>query len=84
MTSIEKQKELIEIKNNIASFFTESDWIELGYCLGSYEIIQKHPRLLKSLKFEDDDYEGNILKVLSSLIEKDSENFIEIRLYLHK
>jgi len=84
MISAEHQKELLEIKNHIALLFTESDWLNLGCALGVYDVIENHPRLLKSLKFGDDDYEGNILKVLTKIIENDSENFNKIKLYLHE
>jgi hypothetical protein len=83
MENKEQQRELIEVKNQIAEHFTESDWLELGIILDLSDIIEKHPRLLKSLRFGDDDYEGCILKVLTRIIENDSKNFNEIKLYLH-
>jgi len=78
----EQQKELVEIKNHIANQFDKSDWLDFGYSLGCYEIIQNHDRLLRSLDFGDDDYEGNILQVLSKMIQKDPNNFNEIKAYL--
>jgi hypothetical protein len=78
----EQQKELIEIKNQINKHFTKSDWLDLGYTLGSYETIENHPRLLRSLSFGDDDYEGNILEVLSEMVKKDGKNFNEIKSYV--
>lgn len=84
MISTKQQKEIIEIKNQIAAHFTESDWLDFGCTIGFYDIIEKHPRLLRSLRFEDEDYEGNILKVLAKIIESDSENFDKINLYLHE
>ena len=38
----EQQKELIEIKNQIAKNFSKSDWLDLGYTLGAYDIIEGH------------------------------------------
>lgn len=78
----EQQKELIDIKNQIAKHFSKSDWLDLGYTLGSYDVIDGHPRLLRSLSFGDDDYEGNILVVLTEIIKKDPKNFNEIKSYL--
>lgn len=80
--NIDHQKELIEIKNQIARHFTKSDWLDFGYTLGSYEVIEGHPRLLRSLSFGDDDYEGNILEVLTEIIKKDPKNFSEIKSHL--
>ncbi|GAB2564407.1 hypothetical protein [Spirosoma aerophilum] len=75
-------KEIIDIKNQIANNFSKSDWLDFGYSLNSYDIVQNHDRLLRSLSFGDDDYEGNILQVLTSIISKDSNNLNEIRNYL--
>ena len=66
-------KEIIDIKNQIASKFNKSDWLDFGYTLDCYNIIESHSRLLRSLEFGDDDYEGNILQVLTSIIKKDPE-----------
>ncbi|MBS1571798.1 MAG: hypothetical protein JST62_05315 [Bacteroidetes bacterium] len=82
MISKEHQKELVDIKNQIAKTFSKSDWLDLGYTLGSYQVIEAHPRLLKSLSFGDDDYEGNILEVLTEIIKKDPKNFKEIKSHL--
>jgi len=81
MENKEQQRELIEVKNQIAEHFTESDWLELGIILDSSDSIGKHPRLLKSLRFGDDDYEGCILKVLTKIIEENSKNQNKIMPY---
>ena len=47
MENKEQQRELIEVKNQIAEHFTESDLLELGIILDSSDSIGKHPRLLK-------------------------------------
>lgn len=78
----EQQKELIDIKNQIAKDFSKSDWLDLGYTLGAYEVIEGHSRLLRSMSFGDDDYEGNILEVLTEIIKKDTKNFNEIKSYI--
>ncbi|MEO5641746.1 MAG: hypothetical protein ABIQ40_06225 [Bacteroidia bacterium] len=78
----EQGKEIIEIKNQIARQFTKSDWLDLGYSLGCYDIIEGHGRLLRSLSFGDDDYEGNILEVLTSIIKQDSKNFQELKHFI--
>lgn len=78
----EQQRELIDIKDQIVKHFTKSDWLDFGFTLGSYEVIEKHPRLLRSLNFGDDDYEGNVLEILSAIAKKDTENFDRIKSYL--
>ena len=78
----EEGREFIEIKNLIAKQFSQSDWLELGYYLGCNDIVENHPRLLRSLSFGDDDYEGSILSVLNDMIKKDPRNLKEIKLYI--
>ncbi|AHW58667.1 hypothetical protein SAMN05444285_10690 [Draconibacterium orientale] len=82
MIKKEQQKELIDIKNQIAKHFTKSDWLDLGYSLGCYDVIEGHSRLLKSLSFGDEDYEGNILEVLTEILKRDQKNFNEIKSYI--
>lgn len=35
----EQGRELIELKNQIVRQFTQSDWLELGFALGSLTVI---------------------------------------------
>lgn len=81
----EQGRELIELKNQILRQFTQSDWIELGFALGVSDIINGHPRLLRSLSFGDEDYEGNVLDVLGQIVKKERANFQELRSFIsHK
>ncbi|MFD2937782.1 hypothetical protein [Spirosoma flavum] len=75
-------KEIIDIKNQIENKFNKSDWLDFGYSLDCYDIIESHSRLLRSLDFGDDDYEGNILQVLTSIIKRDFNNLNKIKTYL--
>ncbi|MCW3110600.1 MAG: hypothetical protein JWQ09_5106, partial [Segetibacter sp.] len=80
----EQGKEIVEYKNLIVQKFTQSDWLELGFILGVSDLIEGHSRLLRSLLFGDDDYEGNVLTVLTQIIEKDSANLEEIKAFIAK
>ena len=80
----EQGKEIVELKNLIEQKFTESDWLELGIILGVSDIINGHSRLLRSLSFADADYEGNILTVITQIVEKDPTNLEEIKTYVSK
>ena len=81
----EQGRELIELKNQIARQFMQSDWIELGFALGVSDIINGHSRLLRSFSFSDDDYEENILDVLNKIVKKDNANFQELKSFIsHK
>jgi len=78
MDSKQKNKKILALKRCINETFSKSRWKELGYWTDGKEIIQEHPRLLRSYDFGDDDYEDCILDVLETLIEKDSGNLEKI------
>jgi hypothetical protein len=74
---------LVAIKRCIAATFNYASWIELGYFTECSQIIEGHGRLLRSMQFGDDDYEGNILEVVNTLIGKNPENLNVIVQYTH-
>lgn len=76
-------KEIIALKNIILKYFNKSDWIELGYLVDANEIVERHQRLLRSLDFGDDDYEGNILEVLKDIINEKPDNYEEIKEFIN-
>ncbi|MGC4938526.1 abortive infection family protein [Kribbella sp. DT2] len=43
-------------------------WTELGLLLDTTQVIDNHPRLLRSLHFGDDDYEGHVRSLVPDLL----------------
>ncbi len=84
MTRTNKQKNsrLLALQDFVYPNFTRSDWIKLGYLTNCQEIVEEHPRLLRSLDFRDEDYEGNCLQVLAKIIDEGSGNALEIERYI--
>lgn len=84
MTRTNKQKNtrLLILQDFVYPNFTRSDWIKLGYLTNCQEIVEGHPRLLRSLDFRDEDYEGNCLQVLAKIIDEGSGNVLEIERYI--
>ncbi|MCK8491923.1 MULTISPECIES: hypothetical protein [Spirosoma] len=84
MTRQNKQRtlRLFALHEFIQDHFTKSDWIKVAYLTDSLELIEDHPRLLRSLDFKDDDYEGNSLQVLSKLLSESSSNLYEIERFV--
>ena len=84
MTRQNKQKtlRLFALHEFIQDHFTKSDWIKVAYLTDSVELIEDHPRLLRSLDFKDGDYEGNSLQVLSKLISENTSNLYEIERFI--
>jgi len=69
-----RSKAILALKRAIEDTFDDGRWLELGYLTDSVDIIQGHPRLLKSLFFGDDDYGENIFHVLPSILGERFEN----------
>lgn len=84
MTRQNKQRtlRLFALHEFIQDNFTKSDWIKIGYLTDSLDLIEDHPRLLRSLDFKDEDYEGNSLQVLSKLISESISNLYEIERFI--
>jgi hypothetical protein len=75
---------LIELREKIVSNFDSGDWEEIGLLTGCSEIINRHPRLLRSLSWQDEDYAGNVLSVIRRIVEQDPRTFPVIESYLDK
>ncbi len=66
-------KLMLALQSAISSQFTETDWMELGYKTAEQEYIKGHSRLLRSLRFGDDDYGACIFQVLEYFSEQNPE-----------
>lgn len=75
---------IIELKDKIVPNFNKSHWQELGMIIGLSDVIAKHNRLLRSLDFGDDDYEGNVIEVLRQFEERHSGIIDEVEKYIHQ
>lgn len=61
----------MELRERIVSHFDAGDWAEVGLLTGLSDIIDGHPRLLRSLSWGDEDYSGNVLTVLRRIADRD-------------
>lgn len=68
-----RNKAILALKKAIIATFDDAKWRELGYLTDSINIVSGHPRLLRSLHWGDDDYEGCVLTVIPQIIGDDSE-----------
>ena len=66
-------KVILALKQCIVDTFDKSRWLELGYLTNSEPLISQHPRLLRSLYWGDEDYEGNVLSMIPQIINDDPE-----------
>ena len=68
-------QQLVALKNQVVQGFNESHWLELGAITETLDAVSNHPRLLRSLSWGDDDYEGHVLQILKDMIEARPENY---------
>ena len=62
---------IIALRDRVVEKFNSGNWEELGFLTGSSDVINNHPRLLRSMRFGDDDYSGHALSVLGQMIGED-------------
>ena len=77
-------KQLVAMKNQIVAGFSDSNWRELGALTETLDMIERHSRLLRSLCWGDEDYEGHVLTVLKDMIDADPQNYEIIRDYISR
>lgn len=77
-----ERRKLIPLKEIAVSHFQAENWLELGLLTGSLDLVQRHERLLRSLRFGDDDYPGAALAVLMSIVEREAANLDFIEEYI--
>ncbi len=75
---------LIDLRSRITSNFSEGNWEELGLLTGATDTINNHHRLLRSLAWNDEDYDGNALSVLRQIVEEDARTLSIIEAYVDK
>ena len=79
---------LVGLKRAIEKTFDVGRWKELVYLMGDPELFERHPRLLRSLYWGDDDYSDNVFDAIRELVGEDFEkieavvNFVGLRDWL--
>lgn len=74
--------QLLEIRDRIVANFLEEHWLEIGLLTGYDQLIQGHDRLLRSLHWGDEDYSGNVLKILTIIASQNDRAIKQIEDYL--
>ncbi len=74
MLDPQTRNRLGDVAEAVTTNFNSSDWQVLGLKTGCTDIVQGHGRLLRSLSFNDPDYEGNVIEVLFNIAERDPAN----------
>lgn len=72
---------IIALSGAILGAFSSSEWTELGYLTDTDDWTDRHPRLLRSLSWGDDDYKGHVLDALKHILDKDPANLSKLLEY---
>lgn len=75
-------RQLLALKDRIVAHFTHSNWREASLLAGCADVVEDHPRLLRSLTFSDDGYEGNALWAVQEMVRRNPANYDELVRYL--
>lgn len=75
-------EKLIELKNAAIAEFGAANWRELGALTNTLDDVEKHPRLLRSLSWGDEDYDGLALTFLRKMIGSNDENLKIVERYI--
>ena len=73
---------IIALRERIVANFNAGNWEEIGLLTGHSKAIDGHPRLLRSLSWQDEDYAGNVLSVLKGIATRDPNAFRVIETYV--
>lgn len=84
MSTNESKKQLLPLRDLIASNFSQENWLELGIVTACDDLVSGHVRLLRSLSWGDPDYPGNVLEVLLGMVQRDPTNLQAITGYVSK
>lgn len=76
--------QLVQLKNSVVEDFDSSNWKELAALTNMIDEVENHPRLLRSLSWGDDDYDGLALTFLRKMIGQNDENLTTVQDYVHK
>lgn len=78
----DERKKLIALTRLAVTNFNAGDWHIVGVETGTETLIDNHPRLLRSLSFNDPDYSGVAHAVMSGIVERDRANLQVIEDYV--
>jgi len=65
---------VLAVQKAIVHSFSATNWHELGYKTGFEEYIQRHDRLLRSMRFGDDDYGACVFDTVKKILDAHIEN----------
>jgi hypothetical protein len=78
---LDRRQKVLILSRAIEATFSSSEWTEIGYLTGADEWIDRHPRLLRSLQWNDADYKGHAMDTVAHILDRDPENLKRLIAY---
>lgn len=72
------EQRILAVNRAVVSTFDDYRWQELGILMDCIGLIENHSRLLRSLRWGDDDYEGHSLRMLRQIVDNDEPKLLKI------
>ena len=73
---------LLGLQSLIVKEFNSENWLQLGIITGCDDLVKGHYRLLRALRFGDDDYSGAALEVILEIVARENKNMAFIEKYI--
>ena len=73
---------VLKLKAQVAEKFNNGHWQDVALLTDSDDLINNHHRLLRSLSFGDEDYDGHVTHVLLDIVKRDPANLEKISHYV--
>ncbi|MFD9418743.1 abortive infection family protein [Streptomyces goshikiensis] len=67
-SGVEPEKIILAVVRAIEARFNGGDWLKFGYATGHADRVRDHPRLLRSLDYNDLDYSEHVLEMVESIL----------------
>jgi hypothetical protein len=83
MLDPDSQRRMPELRKRILANFSSGDWRTLGAMTNCLDVITNHPRLLRSLSWGDEDYDGHATEMLVRILEGGNLTLVEHYLTEH-
>ena len=82
MTIRKRNQIVLDLKERIVRQFNSGHWHDVALLTDFHDLINEHHRLLRSLSFGDDDYEGHVTQVLLDIVKRDPNSLERIQQYV--
>jgi hypothetical protein len=82
MLSKETKLKILDLKRVIVAKFSGDNWSDIGLLTDFDKEINSHHRLLRSMRFADDDYGEHVGDILTELVSRDPHNLQIVQDYL--